>query len=128
MNALRTLLGRFADRRRTIVLAAIGTGLAIMLALGGGRLPSAAAAEAPVVVIDNYMFMPDTVTIAVGGSVTWVNHDSDIHSIAADDTPPTFKSAGLDTDDKFSFTFTKAGVYTYHCSLHPHMIGKIVVK
>src|ERR1700690_2197147 len=120
MSTLRVFLGRFAGSRRAVVLAAIGlgAGLAILLALGGGRLPSPAAAEAPVVVIDNYMFMPGTVTIPVGGSVTWVNHDSDIHSIAEDDSPPTFKSAGLDTDDKFTFTFTKAGVYLYHCSLH----------
>jgi plastocyanin len=133
MNAMKNLsafLERRAGTRRTIVLAAIGSGagLAIMLALGGLRHPSAAAAGAPVVEIGNYMFMPGTVTIPVGGSVTWVNHDGDIHSVAADDTPPTFKSGGLDTDDKFTFTFTKAGVYTYHCSLHPHMIGKIIVQ
>ena len=129
MSSLRAFFERLAGSRRPIALAVIGFGasLAILLALGGAP-HSSAAAEAPVVVIDNYMFMPDTVTIPVGGSVTWVNHDSDIHSIAADDTPPTFKSAGLDTDDKFSFTFTKAGVYLYHCSLHPHMVGKIVVK
>ncbi len=129
MKNLPAFLEHCAGTRRTIVLAAIafGAGLAIMLALGGLRHPSAAA-EAPVVEIDNYMFMPDTVTIPVGGSVIWVNHDGDIHSVAADDTPPTFKSGGLDTDDKFSFTFTKAGVYTYHCSLHPHMIGKIIVQ
>jgi len=39
-----------------------------------------------------------------------------------------FKSAGLDTDDSFSFTFTKPGIYKYFCSVHPHMVGTIVVK
>jgi plastocyanin len=50
-----------------------------------------------------------------------------VHTVVADDSPPTFKSTGLDTDDSFSFTFSKAGTYSYHCSVHPHMTGKIVV-
>jgi plastocyanin len=130
MKRLLQLLLRPSSRRRTFAIAAIGfgAGFLILLALGGGRLSPAAAAAAPVVVIDNYMFMPDTITISVGGSVTWVNHDSDVHSIAADDVPPTFKSGGLDTDDKFTFVFTKPGTYAYHCSLHPHMTGKIIVR
>jgi plastocyanin len=123
-------LERPVSLRRSIVLAAIGIGacLAILLAIGGIRHRSADAAAIPTVQIDNYQFLPNTLTIRVGGSVTWVNRDDDVHSIAADDTPPTFKSAGLDTDDKFSFTFTKAGTYAYHCSLHPHMTGKIIVQ
>jgi len=105
------------------------TMLALAAAAFFGPLHPVAAAEAPTVVIDNYMFMPVAVTIPVGGSVTWINHDGDIHSVAADDGDPAmFKSPGLDTDDKFSFTFTKPGTYLYHCTLHPHMTGKIVVQ
>jgi plastocyanin len=40
----------------------------------------------------------------------------------------TFKSKILDGDERFSFTFTKPGEYSYFCSLHPHMVGKVVVK
>ena len=102
---------------------------AVVLLVFGVLQHRAAAAEAPTVIIDNYMFMSETLTIPVGSSITWVNHDSEIHTVAADDgSPVMFKSPGMDTDDKFTFTFTKAGNYLYHCSLHPHMIGKIVVQ
>ena len=123
-------LGRPLGRRRSIVGGAIGFAacLAILLAIGGIGHRAADAAEIPTVLIDNFQFSPKTLTIPVGGSVTWINRDSDVHTVTADDTPPTFKSAGLDTDDKFSFIFNKAGTYSYHCSLHPHMTGKIIVR
>ena len=88
----------------------------------------AVAAQIPTVSIDNFQFSPATITVSVGASVTWINQDGDVHSIAADGTPPAFKSAGLDTGDKFFFTFAKPGTYAYHCSLHPHMTGKIIVQ
>jgi plastocyanin len=58
--------------------------------------------------------------------VRWTNHDDIPHTVVADDK--TFKSKALDTDDAFSFTFTKPGTYNYFCSLHPKMTGKIVVQ
>jgi plastocyanin len=119
-------LKRPAGRRRAIVMAMIG--LAILIALGGIRQLEAAAAEMPVVQISNYQFSPNSLTVPVGATVTWINKDLDVHTVTSDDTPPAFKSAGLDTDDKFSFTFSKAGTYPYHCTLHPHMTGKIVVR
>ncbi len=123
-------LERPLSLRRSIVLGAIGFAacLAILVAIGGIRPRSADAAEASTVQIENYQFLPNTLTIPVGASVTWINRDGDVHTVAADDTPQTFKSAGLDTDDKFSFTFTKPGTYSYHCSVHPHMTGKIIVR
>ena len=78
--------------------------------------------------IDNYSFTPSTLTIAIGTTVTWTNRDSEVHTVVADDSAPSFRSAGLDTDDSFSFTFSQAGAYSYHCSLHPHMTGKIIVQ
>ena len=114
-------LERPLSLRRSIVLGAIGFAacLAILVAIGGIRPRSADAAEASTVQIENYQFLPNTLTIPVGASVTWINRDGDVQTVAADDTPQTFKSAGLDTDDKFSFTFTKPGTYSYHCSVHP---------
>jgi plastocyanin len=101
----------------------------VFLVFGRLRHHDADAAEANAVTIDNYQFAPAMLTVRAGTTVTWVNQDSDIHSVVADDGDPVmFKSAGLDTDDKFTFTFAKAGTYLYHCSLHPHMIGKIVVQ
>jgi len=120
----RSVLSSLALTAAVVILAA-----AVFLVFGKLRHHNAEAAEANAVTIDNYQFAPATLTIPAGTTVTWVNQDSDIHSVAADDGDPMmFKSAGLDTDDKFTFTFAKAGTYLYHCTLHPHMTGKIVVQ
>ena len=82
-----------------------------------------AAAE---VKIDNFSFGPATLTVAVGTTVTWINHDDIPHTVVSNDK--LFKSKVLDTDEKFSFTFTKAGEYPYFCGIHPKMTGKVVVQ
>jgi amicyanin len=100
--------------------------------LGGllGVLAGAAVMAAPAVdmavKIDNFTFTPQRVTVKAGTTVTWTNQDDIPHTVAS--TSKAFKSKVLDTDDKFSFTFTTAGVYEYFCSLHPHMTGTIVVE
>jgi plastocyanin len=76
--------------------------------------------------IDNFTFNPQQVTVKAGTIVTWTNHD-DIPHIVVSQTP-LFKSNALDTEDTFSFTFTTPGSYPYFCSLHPHMIGSVVVE
>jgi plastocyanin len=76
--------------------------------------------------IDNFSFGPVTLTIPVGTTVTWTNRDDIPHTVVSDDK--VFKSKVLDTDEKFSFTFTKAGTYPYFCSVHPKMTGKVVVQ
>ena len=83
----------------------------------------AATAE---VKIDNFSFSPATLTVAVGATVTWVNHDDVPHNIVSNDG--LFKSKVMDTDEKFSSTFTKAGTFPYFCGIHPKMTGKIVVQ
>jgi plastocyanin len=83
----------------------------------------AATAE---VKIDNFSFGPAALTVAVGTTVTWVNHDDIPHTVVS--TEGAFKSKVLDTDEKFSFTFSKAGSYPYFCSIHPKMTGKVVVQ
>jgi amicyanin len=88
---------------------------------------AAAAAAGPTVKIDNFTFAPGALTVKAGTTVTWVNGDDIPHAVVSDDHA-TFKSKVLDTDQSFSFTFTKAGVYPYFCSLHPHMTGKVVVQ
>ena len=103
-------------------LALLGFGL--LIHLGGGL----SAAETKEVQIDNYSFTPGTLTVPVGTTVTWTNHDETPHTVVSADTPRSFKSSGLDTDDKFSVTFTKPGSYSYLCTVHPYMTGKIVVK
>ena len=76
--------------------------------------------------VDNFSFGPETLTVPANSTVTWVNKDDVPHVIASNDG--LFKSKALDTDDKFSFTFNKAGTYSYYCSIHPKMVGKIVVQ
>jgi plastocyanin len=103
--------------------------IAIVLLLAGSPnatandQPSAANAE---VTIDNFRFGPQAVTVPVGATVTWTNRDDTPHTIVS--TEGVFKSKVRDTDEKFSYTFTKAGKYPYYCSVHPKMIGQIIVQ
>ena len=76
--------------------------------------------------VDNFSFGPETLTVPPNSTVTWVNKDDVPHVIASNDG--LFKSKALDTDDKYSYTFTKSGTYPYYCSIHPKMVGKIVVQ
>ncbi|HVJ40525.1 MAG TPA: cupredoxin family copper-binding protein [Dongiaceae bacterium] len=78
--------------------------------------------------IDNFDFSPMQLTVAVGTEVTWTNHDDIPHTVVSSDNPPAFKSPPLDTDDAFSVTFAKPGTYTYFCSVHPKMVGTVVVQ
>jgi plastocyanin len=64
--------------------------------------------------------------VPVGTSVTWTNRDDIPHTVAS--TDGVFKSKVLDTDEKFSFTFSRAGTYPYFCSIHPKMTGKVIVQ
>ena len=84
---------------------------------------SAANAE---VRIDNFSFGPQTVTVPVGATVTWTNRDDIPHTVVS--TDGLFNSKVRDTDEKFSYTFAKAGTYPYFCSVHPKMTGKVVVQ
>lgn len=76
--------------------------------------------------IDNFVFGPQTLTVPVGTTVTWTNSDDIPHTSVS--TDGVFKSRVLDTDEKFSYTFTKAGTYPYYCTIHPKMTGKVVVR
>lgn len=76
--------------------------------------------------IDNFSFGPTEITLPVGTTVTWTNRDDIPHTVVS--TDKVFKSKVLDTDEKFSFTFSKAGTYPYFCSIHPKMTGKVVVQ
>jgi plastocyanin len=89
-------------------------------------LAAPARAEDAEVKIDNFTFSPQTLTIKAGTKVTWTNEDDIPHTVVS--TTKAFRSQALDTDDKYSFTFTNPGSFEYFCSLHPHMTGMIVVE
>ena len=119
--------------RRSVSVA----GLAVILMLGGmglglGQKNSIAVAQdrgsTVEVKIDNFSFGPASLTVAVGTTVIWTNRDDIPHTVVSTDDAKTFKSKVLDTDEKFSFTFTKAGTYPYFCSIHPKMTGKVIVQ
>ena len=78
--------------------------------------------------IDNFSFGPMELTVPVGTTVTWVNRDDIPHNLVSTDDSKTFKSKVLDTDEKFSFTFSKPGIYPYFCSVHPKMTAKVTVQ
>jgi plastocyanin len=91
-----------------------------------GEDVAATAPTAPVVVISNYEFNPAVLTVAPGTTVTWVNEDQSPHTIA--EQAKAFRSPALDTADRFSHTFAQPGEFAYYCTLHPMMVGKIIVK
>ena len=100
-------------------------GLAAALVLAASAVHAAAPASA-VVPIKSFAFMPMSVTVAVGGSVTWKNLDGEPHTVTS--TDGLFRSAGLDQGDSFTVKFSKPGVYRYVCSIHPQMRAEVVVK
>ena len=121
-----------ALRRRRIALLLGAVGVTALLAAGAPELTAAgeavvAAATSPATVkIDNFAFTPATLTVTAGTTVTWKNEDDSPHRIG--DKDGTFKSAALDTDDTFTHTFAAPGEYPYICTIHPYMVGKIIVK
>jgi plastocyanin len=96
--------------------------------LGGVRGPIAAAAETevPKVVVKDFMFMPTPLTVKAGSTVTWVNMDDEPHTVVSN--TQLFRSGALDTKETFSFKFSEPGTYHFTCSIHPRMVGTIVVQ
>jgi plastocyanin len=110
--------------KQDLVRSAVLGGLLGLLA--GAAVMAAPAGVDTAVKIDNFTFIPQRLTVKTGTTVTWTNQDDIPHTVTS--ATKAFRSKPLDTDDKFSFTFTTAGVYEYFCSLHPHMTGTIVVE
>jgi Icc protein len=79
------------------------------------------------VVIDNFSFSPKTTAVPIGATVTWTNHDNVPHVITSADDQFK-KSPLLKAGQRFSNAFATAGTYSYFCSIHPRMTGKIIVK
>jgi len=105
---------------RLMVASALLT--VVSVALAGAAPP----AVAPKVDIKQHRYSPDTLVIPAGTTVTWVNHDDDVHTVVS--TAQTFTSRAIDNEESFSYTFTKPGTYVYFCTLHPLMTAKVVVK
>ncbi len=108
--------------RRSLLRASLGASVVVLIS-SRARLRAAEDAQ---VVIDNFTFAPTPLTVKVGTSVTWVNHDDIPHSILCPDAK--IHSHPLDTNDSFTHQFQKTGKFSYICGLHPHMHGQVVVQ
>jgi plastocyanin len=125
INYLRVVGVRLAISRALVAAMLLGPVIGAMLAFAtvAAEETKGAANE---VVIDNFTFTPKDLTVAVGTTVKWVNHDDIPHNVV--EKNKTFRSKALDTDDSFTYTFAAAGTFDYFCGLHPHMVGQIIVK
>lgn len=101
-------------------------GVALLLAACAVAAAALAADAATVVLARDFMFTPAAITVKAGSTVTWTNRDDEPHTVVSD--AGLFRSGALDTDDSFSYRFDKAGTYHYSCSIHPRMVGTIVVE
>ena len=111
--------------KKIVLLMSIS--LALLAAILSPRVRAALGDNAVTEIkIDNFSFTPSNVTVPVGTQVHWVNHDDIPHTVASEDG--FFRSKALDTDDQFTYTFTKPGTYRYFCSLHPRMTATVTVK
>jgi plastocyanin len=102
--------------------------IVLTLAVLASALPPPTPAEQPasIVMARDFMFAPTALTVKAGSTVTWTNQDQEPHTVVSVDG--LFRSGALDTNDSFSFKFERAGTYRYACSIHPQMIGTIVVQ
>lgn len=107
----------------TLRTALMGGFVAAGLSWTGGH---GALADEAKVKISDFSFAPATLTVPAGTTVTWDNEDEEPHLVV--DSGKAFTSEALDTGDRYSFTFTTPGKYTYFCSIHPHMVGTIIVE
>jgi plastocyanin len=100
---------------------------ALLFCALGPCVVHAAAAETPTIVMArDFMFAPTALTVPAGSTVTWTNKDDEPHTVVSDSG--VFRSAALDTNESFSFRFDQPGTYRYLCSIHPRMVGTIIVR
>jgi plastocyanin len=122
------------NNKGVIIMRTRILGIAILLAVLSAGTSSSVFAATPegnassevAIKIDNFSFSPTTITVSVGTTVRWTNGDDIPHTVVSDDK--AFKSKVLDTDEAFTYTFTKPGTYGYFCSIHPKMVAKVVVR
>jgi len=86
------------------------------------------AVTATAVAIGNFAFNPQVIRVKVGQKVTWTNKDSTQHRVVADTTSADAPDGSpISQNQTYSFTFMKAGTYTYHCGIHSDMKATVVV-
>jgi plastocyanin len=97
---------------------------ALWLAASGPS--SAAPDDSTQIVIKDFTFTPNSLTVKAGSAVKWVNKDDEPHSVVSD--TGLFRSGAIDTNETFSYEFDKPGTYHFTCAIHPRMVGTIIVQ
>ena len=116
----------------TVAVIGFVIGSLVFGAIGGGIIrQSLSGRPADVTIVNGAAggvmpaYVPATFTVAVGGTVTWVNKDGAGHTVT--DQAGLFDSGTFTTGTSWSYTFTTPGTYHYYCTIHPMMVGTIVV-
>lgn len=116
-----------------VVLAAA---ISLAACTGGGDDAAAATSGEAVVEIIDFVYTPETIEVATGTTVTWINRDGFAHTVtegAQAGTEALFDGELGQTDSfegadtEFSHRFDEPGTYTYVCTLHPSMQGTVEV-
>src|SRR5450631_1404366 len=111
------------NRRSQWLLTAVGM---VILAAMETHIPSHAEGADTKILVRDFMFNPTPLTVKAGSTVTWTNMDDEPHTVVSD--TGVFKSGGMDTNETFSYKFDKPGTYHFTCSIHPRMVGTVVVQ
>jgi plastocyanin len=110
--------------RTRLLLTAVS--MVMLWGTGPWSRSTAETTDATRIVVKDFMFTPTPLTVKAGSTVTWTNQDDEPHTVVSD--TGLFKSGGMDTNDSFSFKFEKPGTYHFTCSIHPRMVGTIMVQ
>ena len=114
------------DTKKSRISAFATLALLVFFNVGATATDRSPDAEPTTVYIKDFMFTPMTLTVPVGTTVTWQNLDEEPHTIRSVDEQ--VKTGALDQNERYSFRFDQPGTYKYVCSIHPSMVGTIVVK
>lgn len=112
--------------RNVISRAFLTSAVAMFMLFAVSDLHAAPATETNTIVLKDFHFSPMSLTVPAGATVIWRNLDEEPHTVASD--AGLFRSGGLDRNDSFTFKFDRPGTYRFICSIHPSMMGTIVVK
>ena len=76
--------------------------------------------------LGNSAYSPDELSVVAGTTVTWMNRDSESHTSASD--AAGWNSGVVAPGGQFSVAFQTPGTFSYHCAIHPGMVGTVVVR
>lgn len=98
----------------------------VVLALMGVKAVVRADQTLPAqIVMKDFKFTPMSLTVKPGTTVLWANKDDEPHTVVSDGL---FRSGAIDTNATFSFRFDRPGTYHFICSIHPQMVGSVLVR